>query len=93
MNKELEKLRKSRIGSVELLDDGTALNYGAYEIESPYTDAVRVFGGVLYRTMTKDRKSVHTVFVPFAEEKTEEKYVLGTKCDGRGFQNEGKIPL
>ncbi len=71
MNKELEELKKKRICHVELLDDGTALNYGTDEIASPYTDVIRVFGGVLYRTMTKDKKSVHTVFVPLNEGKTE----------------------
>ncbi|MCR5288904.1 MAG: hypothetical protein K6E51_02800 [Treponema sp.] len=65
MDKELNELTKMRIGKVELLDDGTALNYGADEFDSPYTDIFRVYGGVLYRTMTKDKKSVHTVFVPF----------------------------
>ena len=73
MNKELEELRNRKIGKVELLDDGTALNYGANETSSPYTDVIRVYGGVLYRTMSKDKKSVHTVFVPFSETKTEEK--------------------
>lgn len=71
MNKELEELKKKKIGHVELLDDGTALNYGTDETDSPCTDVIRVFGGVLYRTMTKDKKSVHTVFVPLNESKTE----------------------
>ncbi|MCR5763132.1 MAG: hypothetical protein K6G00_07105 [Treponema sp.] len=73
MNKEFEELRKKRIGDVELLDDGTGLDVGPYEIDSPYTDVIRVYGGVLYRTMTKDKKSVHTVFVPFDQNKAEEK--------------------
>ncbi|HBP09787.1 hypothetical protein [Treponema sp. UBA6852] len=66
MNKELEELKNWRICRGELIDDGTGLNFGAEETDSPYTDVIRVYGGVLYRTMTKDKKSVHTVFVPFA---------------------------
>ncbi|MBP5176133.1 MAG: hypothetical protein ILP07_09515 [Treponema sp.] len=66
MNKELEELKKMKIGNVELLDDGTSLHFEAYELDSPYTDVIRVYGGVLYRTMIKDKKSVHSVFVPLA---------------------------
>ena len=58
MDKELEELRKMKLTKTVVFDEG---------YESPYTDVIRVYGGVLYRTMNKDKTSVHTVFVPFNE--------------------------
>ena len=56
MNKELEELKKMKIGNVELLDDGTSLHFGAYELDSPYTDVIRVYGGVLYRKSKRNMR-------------------------------------
>ena len=64
LNKEIDELKKLKITRTMVLDDG---------YDGPYTDVLRVYDGVLYRTVSQDKKSVHTVFVPFEEMKMEEK--------------------
>ena len=64
MDKELDHLKKMKLLQVEILNDG---DVGLGDFDAPYTDVLRVYGGVLYRTMTKT-KQVHTVFVPLQED-------------------------
>ena len=66
MGKELEYLKNMKLFHVEIFNEGY-LQDGEYVFETPYTDVIRVYGGVIYRTMTKT-KQVHTVFVPFAKD-------------------------